>query len=237
MIKINKDNNLEPFMQHLLEQVIHNLVNGDLDTARSLYSKYFAVKSKTVFEALEKKKEKENGIVEVFCDKCGEKSTTTNSILHTGKWVCGHCDSKKYVKESINEATEYTLQGKYDGKWEDLTSSDSYKEIKDDYKAYRENEPQTQLKIRTKRIKDVKKAVKEAAELSPKLLKQFEERAEAERNAGAEIDIDTGLPSISITMSDGSDYFFQEHEAQAILDEVPDNIHPEDYILAIAQSW
>lgn len=38
-------------------------------------------------------------------------------------------------------------------------------------------------------------------------------------------------------MSDGSEYFFQGEEASDLLDEVPDNLAPEDYILAVAQGW
>lgn len=34
----------------------------------------------------------------------------------------------------------YVLQGVYSCKWEDLTYSENYKEIKADLKAYRENE-------------------------------------------------------------------------------------------------
>lgn len=33
----------------------------------------------------------------------------------------------------------YVLQGKYNG-WEDLTASENYKEVRDDLRAYRENE-------------------------------------------------------------------------------------------------
>lgn len=69
------------------------------------------------------------------------------------------------------------------------------------------------------------------------LVKQYEERAEAEREAGGSIEINSGLPYIDITMSDGSVYTFQEHEADELLNEVPDNISAEDYILAQAQNW
>ena len=74
-------------------------------------------------------------------------------------------------------------------------------------------------------------------DLPANLLKQYEERAAAERKAGGKIDIDTGLPSISIKMSDDSEYDFQEHEADKLLDGVPSNIDAEDFILAQAQNW
>lgn len=73
--------------------------------------------------------------------------------------------------------------------------------------------------------------------LKKKILKDYEERAEAERRAGATIDINERLPYVSVEMSDSSEYFFQGQEAEELLAEVPDNISPEDYILAIAQGW
>ena len=69
------------------------------------------------------------------------------------------------------------------------------------------------------------------------LLAQYEDRAEKERAGGGSIEIDDMLSTIAITMSDGGEYFFQEHEAADLLSEVPGNIHPEDFILAIAQNW
>ena len=75
------------------------------------------------------------------------------------------------------------------------------------------------------------------ASLAPNILKDFEQRAEAERQAGGFVEINYGLPSVSITLSDGSDYFFQEHEADDLLGEVPTNIADEDYLLAVAQGW
>lgn len=73
--------------------------------------------------------------------------------------------------------------------------------------------------------------------LPTNMRKDYEMRAECERKAGTMIDINTWMPWISISFSDGTEYFFQEAEAQDLLDEVPDNIADEDYILAIAQGW
>lgn len=44
-------------------------------------------------------------------------------------------------------------------------------------------------------------------------------RAESERRAGGSCSVDTGLPSVSISHSDGSEFYFQEHRADEILDE------------------
>lgn len=73
--------------------------------------------------------------------------------------------------------------------------------------------------------------------LPDRMVEDYERRAQAERDAGGRIDIDHGLPTVAVTMSDGSEYFFQEHEASELLDEVPENIAEEDYILALAQGW
>lgn len=77
----------------------------------------------------------------------------------------------------------------------------------------------------------------EGDSLPPKMVAQYETRAKHERQGGGNIDIDYSLPSISVTMSSGEDYFFQEHEAQELLDGVPENISAEDFILAQAQGW
>lgn len=79
--------------------------------------------------------------------------------------------------------------------------------------------------------------VNEETELPDNIVADFEQRAQSEREGGATIDIDFGLPTIAIKMSDGSEYFFQEHEASDLLDDVPENISAEDYILAVAHNW
>ena len=79
--------------------------------------------------------------------------------------------------------------------------------------------------------------VTESQMISNWLVKDFEKRAENERRAGGMVDIDYRLPTVAVELSDGSEYFFQEYEAQDLIDEVPENISPEDYILAQAQGW
>ena len=73
--------------------------------------------------------------------------------------------------------------------------------------------------------------------LPENMVKDYEERARSEREGGATIEINTHLPYVAIKMSDGSEYFFQGEEASMLLDEVPDNINEEDFILALAQGW
>ena len=69
------------------------------------------------------------------------------------------------------------------------------------------------------------------------IYEDYEKRARAEKGAGGEIRINYDVPYIKITMSDGSRHEFQDEDAQELLDEVPDEIDAESYILAIAQDW
>lgn len=48
---------------------------------------------------------------------------------------------------------------------------------------------------------------------------QIEQAAQSELHAGATIEINTNLPYVALTMSDGSEYFFQGQEADQLLDE------------------
>jgi hypothetical protein len=69
------------------------------------------------------------------------------------------------------------------------------------------------------------------------LVIQYEQRAAAEREDGGSCTINERLPTIAVTLASGAEYFFQEHEASALLDSVPDNLTAEDFILASAQNW
>lgn len=84
---------------------------------------------------------------------------------------------------------------------------------------------------------DKEKKITESSSLPSRLVNQYERRADAERRAGGSIEIDYRLPYIAIEMSDGSEYFFQEYEADNLLDTVPNNINAEDFLLASAQNW
>lgn len=69
------------------------------------------------------------------------------------------------------------------------------------------------------------------------LVKQYEERAAAEREDGGGISINHDIPIIVVTLANGETWAFQEHEASALIDSTPDNLSPEDFILASAQNW
>lgn len=69
------------------------------------------------------------------------------------------------------------------------------------------------------------------------LIKQFEEIAAAAREAGCTVEIDHGLPWVAVSDGVGGEWFFQEHEAEELLATVPEELHAEDYILAVSQGW
>lgn len=83
----------------------------------------------------------------------------------------------------------------------------------------------------------LRKSLTESPAISERIVADCEARAEAELNAGATIEINRHPCYVAITMSDGSEYFFQAEEAADLLNEVPDNISETDYILARAQCW
>ena len=66
---------------------------------------------------------------------------------------------------------------------------------------------------------------------------QVEGTAEAAREAGWEISIDYGLPSIEIKIDGEVAWFFQENEAFQLLAEVPTDLFAKDYILWVSQGW
>lgn len=69
------------------------------------------------------------------------------------------------------------------------------------------------------------------------LVTQYEDRAAAERAAGGSCQVDARMPTVTVMMSSGEEWFFQGEEASALLDSTPDNLSHEDYILASAQNW
>jgi len=71
--------------------------------------------------------------------------------------------------------------------------------------------------------------------------KDYEERAKAEREAGGKVEVNERFPYIGLTLSDGSEYFFQGEEAENLIDEYWSNTwiecSIEDWLLAYAQGW
>ena len=77
----------------------------------------------------------------------------------------------------------------------------------------------------------------EESKLPARMVRDYEKRAAAERRGGGQIEINHRLPTVAVVTSSGEQFFFQEHEAQKLLDDVPENISAEDFILAQAQGW
>ena len=74
------------------------------------------------------------------------------------------------------------------------------------------------------------------------LFTKYVARARAERGVGARIVIDLRFPSVEIYGHDidGNEetkWFWQEHEAQAELDKVPDWIDAETFLLATIETY
>jgi hypothetical protein len=70
----------------------------------------------------------------------------------------------------------------------------------------------------------------------------YKRRAHEERKAGGECEVNNSMSCVSITMSDGSEYFFQGEEAENLIKEYEDiewlwACDIEDYFLSIAQGW
>jgi hypothetical protein len=82
-----------------------------------------------------------------------------------------------------------------------------------------------------------KKDLKEGKRVSAQLAKQIKNIADAERKAGGKVEINSKLPYVSVNNSNGDEYFFQDYSAENLLDEVPDNVNPEDYILFVSTRW
>lgn len=76
-----------------------------------------------------------------------------------------------------------------------------------------------------------------APSIPTRMVRQYERLAKSERRGGGKIDIDYRLPTVYIKTSARDEYFFQEHEAQDLLDTVPQNIAAEDFLLAQSQNW
>lgn len=71
---------------------------------------------------------------------------------------------------------------------------------------------------------------------------QIEGAAAAERAAGGKIEINNRLPYVAVTMSYGSEYFFQDSEADDLLTKAEKagekfGVSEADYILWSAQGW
>jgi hypothetical protein len=77
------------------------------------------------------------------------------------------------------------------------------------------------------------------------IARDYRVRAQAERDAGGSCTINMHLPEVSITMSDGQVWYYQEWQADEVLNEaretmrdtgIGDYLAVEDYLLATFQN-
>ena len=69
------------------------------------------------------------------------------------------------------------------------------------------------------------------------MLNHVKETVKAFYSAGGTIEINQGLPYVAIKQPNDEQYFSQGEEAEDLLNEVPDDINEEDYIIWISQGW
>ncbi len=60
----------------------------------------------------------------------------------------------------------------------------------------------------------------------------YQQHAKEERKAGGSVEINYGIPYVAVNLSNGEEYFLQGEDAERLLDEVPDEISAEDWLLA-----
>lgn len=61
--------------------------------------------------------------------------------------------------------------------------------------------------------------------------------ADTERSGGATVEINKTAGYVAIRLTDGTTFYFQDHEADDILSGVPENISGEDWLLSQAIGW
>ena len=76
-----------------------------------------------------------------------------------------------------------------------------------------------------------------AKKVNKTIKKHMEQCSEASRKSGGVIEINQRLPYVSILCADGTEYFFQGYDAERLLNEVPDNVSPEDYLFWASSGW
>lgn len=69
------------------------------------------------------------------------------------------------------------------------------------------------------------------------LIEQIESTAKYCRSEGQYVEINWSLPYVAVYRGPDDEYFFQGEEASDLLDECPDYVSEEDYILWSSQGW
>lgn len=78
--------------------------------------------------------------------------------------------------------------------------------------------------------------------LNKKVLKQWESTANSLRESGAKVEINRKQSYVAVSIQrysgeNNTDFFFQGDEAWELIDQCPENISEEDYILNLATGW
>lgn len=72
--------------------------------------------------------------------------------------------------------------------------------------------------------------------LPEKMVKEIEENGKAQMENGSSVEIDRGLPYVAINLQD-DEYFFQGDEANRLLEDIPDNVNEECFLLWSTINW
>lgn len=77
----------------------------------------------------------------------------------------------------------------------------------------------------------------EEAKMAPMVKANLERSAKIEKSKGGFVEINYKLPTVSVTLGNGDNFFFQGDEASDLLEEIPENMSEEDYLLGTAIGW
>lgn len=75
------------------------------------------------------------------------------------------------------------------------------------------------------------------AKMAPMVKANLERSARIEKSRGGSVEINYKLPTVSVTLGNGDNFFFQGDEASDLLEEIPENMSEEDYLLGTAIGW
>ncbi len=78
----------------------------------------------------------------------------------------------------------------------------------------------------------------EANDLPEQVVWKYEEMAKQEREQGGDVQIDAeGKGAIHLIRSDGVEFHLAGLDADEMLENIPANINPDDYLLAVSRRW
>ena len=70
------------------------------------------------------------------------------------------------------------------------------------------------------------------------MIEEIQKTADVNYGFGWRIEINSKIPTVAIKNPDGeTEWFFQEHEADDLLESIPEDVNEEDYLLWAMQGW